>query len=281
MGDKILVVGATGLVGTEVVRELLERGQRVKAASRKGTAVPGAETAVFELGRPETFESALTDVDRVFLLAPSESLAQANELIPPFLRALEAAGVRRLVCMTGMGSYRPEAPMKPIEVALEESGIDCTLLRPNWFNQNFAPGYYLEGIKSTGKLFLPMADAKVSFVDTRDIGAVAAAALAEDGHRGEAYTLTGPEALDHAEACSLLSRAAGRDIAYVPISDDDMRKALVEEGLPDESVEYLITFYRVTRDGVYARVSDDIETVLGRAPIAFATYAEDYAEFLK
>jgi uncharacterized protein YbjT (DUF2867 family) len=281
MGDKVLVVGATGLVGSEVVKALLERGQKVKAASRKGTAIHGAEPTIFDFGRPATLESALAEVDRVFLLAPSESVMEADEVIPPFVRSLKAAGVSRIVCMTGISADRPEAPMNKLEKSVKESGIEYTLLRPNWFNQNFAPGFYLGSIKSAGGLFLPAADAKLSFVDTRDIGAVAAVALTEDGHDGNEYTLTGPEALDHKEACAILSKAAGREIVYTPISDDDMRSALREQGMPQEGADNLVTLYKITREGICAPISDDVETVLGRAPITFAKYAEDHAELLK
>jgi uncharacterized protein YbjT (DUF2867 family) len=281
MGNKVLVVGATGLVGSEVVKALLERGVHVKAASRKGAELPGAEATIFDFDRRATVESALAEVDRVFLLTPSQSLTEAEEVVPPLVQRLGTAGVRKIVCMTGISADRAGAPMNEIEASVKESGIAYTLLRPNWFNQNFAPGFYLESINRAGGLFLPVADAKTSFVDTRDIGAVAAVALTEDGHDGREYTLTGPEALDHSEVCAILSEAAGREIPYTPISDDDLRNSLRRTGLPDKAIEPMVRLYQITREGICAVVSDDVGSVLGRPPITFAQYAKDYAEFLK
>lgn len=281
MGGKALVVGATGLVGMEVVRELVERGIAVKAASRTGAEIPGAEPAVFDFHQPETFEAALQDVDRVFLLAPAITVIEADDLVPPFVGRLGAAGIRKIVCMTGISADRPEAPMNKMEASVKESGVPYTLLRPNWFNQNFAPGFYLESIKGAGGLFLPAADAELSFIDTRDIGAVAAVTLVEDGHDGKEYTLTGPEPLDHAEVCAILSKAAGREIRYVPISDDDLRDALRKQGMGSDGIENMVTLYQITRSGVCATVSNDVATVLGRPPITFAQYAEDHAGLLK
>lgn len=281
MESKVLVTGATGLVGKEVVQALVGRGVAVKATSRSGTEIPGAEAAIFDFGDPDTFDAALEDVDRVFLLVPSEAVARGPELVPPFIQATKTAGVRKVVCMTGMTSDRPEADMYPVERSVQESGIEWTLLRPNWFNQNFAPGFYLESIKGAGGLFLPAADAKTSFVDTRDIGEMAAVALTEEGHDGMAYTLTGPEALSHTEACAILSRAAGREITYTPISDDQMREALRARGLPHESIEELVGLYRIVREGLCAPTSDDIPSVLGRPAIGFAEYAADHAELMR
>lgn len=142
MGNKVLVVGATGLVGSEVVKALLERGVPVKAASRKGTEIPGAEATIFDLGQPATFASALAEVDRVFLLAPAETLTVADKLVLPFVDTLKDVGVRKIVFMTHMTAYQPDTPLHTIEKSVKKSGIAYTLLKPNWFDQNFAPGFW-------------------------------------------------------------------------------------------------------------------------------------------
>ena len=281
MGNKVLVVGATGPVGKEVIRSLLDRGEQVKAASRTATEIPGTEATTFDFVQPETFGPALADVDRVFLLAPSQALTFADEVVPRFVQRLEDAGVRKLVCMTGLTADRPGVPLHGIETAVKNSGINYTLLRPNWFNQNFAPGFYLESINKMGGIFLPAAEAKTSFIDARDIGAVAAAALAEDGHEGKEYNLTGPEGLDHYEACAILSDVAGREISYTPISDDDLRGALGATGMPPAAVEEMVRLYQIVCEGSCEIVTNDVESVLGRPATSFAQYAKDHVEFLK
>jgi len=280
MSDKVLVTGSTGQIGTEVVKELIARGASVKAASRQGVEVPGAEATVFSFEQSESFGPALEGVDRVFLLVPAQSIPDANRLVPPFVEAMKAAGIRKVVCMTGMLSDSPDAPLKGTEQAVKDSGIPYAILRPNWFDQNFAPGYYLDMIKGAGGVFLPAADGKVSFVDTRDIGAVAAAALTEDGHDGGEYALTGPDAIDHTQACAILSEASGREIRYAPISEDDYRAALTSEGMPEAGIEGMIDLYRLIRDGLCDEVSGDVASVLGRPPISFEQYAKDHAALL-
>jgi len=280
MSDKVFVTGSTGQIGTEVVKELIARGASVKAASRQGVEVPGSEATTFSFEQPESFGPALEGVDRVFLLVPAQSIPDANRLVPPFVEAMKAADIRKVVCMTGMLSDSPGAPLNGTEQAVKESGIPYTILRPNWFDQNFAPGYYLDMIKGAGGVFLPAADGKVSFVDTRDIGAVAAAALTEDGHDGGEYALTGPDALDHTEACAVLSAASGREIRYTAISEDDYRAALTSEGMPEAGIEGMIDLYRLIRDGLCDEVSGDVASVLGRPPISFEQYAKDHAGLL-
>lgn len=281
MEDKVLVVGATGTVGREVVRALQGSGARVKAASRSATDVPGGEATKFDLGEPSTWEPALRAVDRIFLLAPTQLLSRADELVLPLVHRLRAAGVRRIVCMTALTADRPGVPMNAIELAIRASRIEYTLLRPNWFNQNFVPGYYLAMINNAGGLFLPAGDEKVSFVDARDIGAVAAAALTRDGHGGREYTITGPEALSHAEACAILSKVAGRQIRYADIPDSDFRGALHSQGMPPDAIEELSRLYSIVRDGSCAVVSDDVAAVLGRPPISFEQFANDHAALLR
>ena len=281
MSAKVLVVGATGLVGREVVRELVDAGEAVKAGSRAATPLPGAEPTVLDLGDPTGWPDALEGVDRVFLLIPSVATTWAERSVPPALAAMEDAGVERIVCMTGLTSDRPGSTLRPVEDAVMASAMQHTILRPNWFDQNFAPGYYLPMINGMGGLFVPAGDAPVSFVDVRDIGAVAATTLTEAGHAGAEYALTGPEALDHHQACALLSEASGRSIGYTPISDDDLRGALTAQGMPEEGVEEMVHLYRIVREGSCAPVTHDVERVLGRPAISFRRYAEDHAELFR
>jgi len=253
----------------------------IKAASRKGTEIPGAEATIFDLGQPATFASALAEVDRVFLLAPAETLTVADKLVLPFVDTLKDVGVRKIVFMTHMTAYQPDTPLHTIEKSVKKSGIAYTLLKPNWFDQNFAPGFYLGNIKADGGLSLPAEWGAVSFVDTRDIGAVAAVALTQDGHDGKEYTLTGPECLHYGEACAILSKAAGREIRYTPIFEEDFSKTSQAQGLATEVIENMLTLYKIVRYGICAVVTGDVASVLGRPPISFAKYAEDHAELLR
>jgi uncharacterized protein YbjT (DUF2867 family) len=177
-----------------------------------------------------------------------------------------------------MGVEQDETFMlRILEKNIEESGIAYTHLRPNWFMQNLDSGPMYMDIKATGALHLPAADAGISFIDSRDVAAVGFASLTEAGHEGMAYTLTGNESLSFFQATEKISRAAGKEISYIPISEDTARETLIKGGIPSGLIERWTEFYRKIRMGLCAPISADAESVLKRPPILFDQYAKDYA----
>ncbi len=237
MSKRILVVGANGRVGSELVRLFQAKGVTVRAATRRPSAAPwkpasSCEAVEFDFERPGTFAPALRNVDKVFLMArPGDN--QSDKAAMPFIDAARKEGIGHIVNLTAMGVEEDDSFMlRVLEKYLEASGIPYTHLRPNWFMQNFDSGPMFADIRATGALHLPAADAKLSFIDVRDIAAVALAALTEPLHQGKAYTLTGAVALDHFEAVRLISSVAGRTISYVPISEEDSHRWICEEPRP-------------------------------------------------
>jgi len=282
MAGKILVVGATGTVGSHLVAELERRGEAVRAATRDPGGTPrrpgaAAEFVEFDFERPETFAHAVAGADRAFLIArPGDE--QADRVALPFIEEMKRQGVRHVVNLTAIGvEQRDEMALRKVERFLEGSGLGFTHLRPNFFMQVFSTGPLLEALRATGALQIPAADARISYIDARDIAAVAAAALTERGHAGKAYTLTGAHALDHDEVAQAISEAAGRAVRYVPIGEDAARSAIASAGLSAERVERLIGFYRLVRAGLAAPVSPDVQAILGRAPGSFAQFAREHA----
>lgn len=282
MPEKTLIVGATGRVGVELTRLLLERGEAVRAATRNPSAASarlsrGAEAAEFDFDRPETFGPALERAGRVFLMArPGDN--RADRVAAPLIDAAKRVGVRLVVSLTAMGVERDDTfTLRLLEKYVEASGIPCVHLRPNWFMQNFDSGPMHSDIRATGALHLPASDAKISFVDARDVAAVGACALTEPRHAGKAYTLTGGEALDHHEVVRILSRAAGRTISYVPLEEAVACAALKKAGVPDGLIERWTNFFRIVRQGLCAPVTRDAEEIMGRAAISFEQYANDHA----
>src|SRR5437762_5155230 len=282
MAGKILVIGATGSVGSELVTQLIGRSERVRAATRNPErAQRGLDNAIefveFDFERPETFAVALDGADRVFLIArPGDD--HPDRVAFALIDEMRRREVRLVVDLSAMGvESRDDIALRKVERYLEDSGIGFTHLRPNFFMQVFSAGPLLTDIRSTGAIHVPAADASISYVDVRDIAAVAAAALSEAGHVGRAYTLTGGEALDHHEIARAISEAAGKTVRYVPISEDAARRAIEGAGLPPERAERLVGFYRLVRHGFCTPVSPDVHTVLGRPPISFARFAKDSA----
>ena len=193
------------------------------------------------------------------------------------LHLAQAAGTGFVVLMTAMGVDQTERGLRKIELHLMASGMGYTILRPTWFMQNFT-GYMGDMIRQHGGLHLPTGDGKNSLIDTRDIGAVAAVALTEDGHAGKEYTLTGSESLNYAEALAVLSEAAGRTIPFVAVTQDDARRAMTAEGWPPDEMDLMLYLYDGIRQGWYAAVTPDVAEVLGRPPLTLRQFAEEHAE---
>ncbi len=282
MPEMILVIGATGKTGAELVRLLGENGKAVRAASRKpfaALAKPGREieTVEFDFERPHTFSQALAGVKKVFLMArPGDN--QPEKAAIPFIEEAVKRGVRLIVNLTAMGVERDDRfPLRILEKYIEASGVSFTHLRPNWFMQNFSSGPMLADIRATGAIHLPAGDAKISFIDVRDIAAVGYAALTERHHEGRAYTLTGAVAMDHHEVATVLSRVSGETISYVPIGEEDARAMLTKSGFSSEMIERWTKFFQMVRHGYCAAVSHDVEVILGRPAITFEQYVRDYA----
>ncbi|MFG1345384.1 SDR family oxidoreductase [Xanthobacter autotrophicus DSM 431] len=278
MSGKILVLGATGNVGRPLVGALLSRGERVKAASRSGAVVAGAEGAVFDFEDPSTFDAAFSGVDRAFVLAPTGSLAITERLLPVIAAA--AARKMKVVFMSVLGADADDAiPYRQVELALEPSGTPYVILRPNWFADNFHT-FWKAGL-AHGQIALPAGTGKTSFIDARDIAESAVAALTTDRFDGRAFNLTGPQALDYGEAAAILSAVTGKPIAYAAVDDDTFVGILTRAGVPEAYARFLASIFHPVREGWTAALAADVEALTGHAPRTLKTYAQDHAAELK
>jgi len=277
--SKILVVGATGTVGSELVKLLVSAGETVKAATRDPSQDLGAgvEPVLYDFDDASTFDGALEGVDRVFYLSrPADP--QAAEVAQPLFEKAVAIGVKHIVNMSAMGvETSDEIPMRKVELMLERSGIPFTVLRPNWFMQNFSVGFMSDMVRDQGALFLPAGDVAVSFIDTRDIAAVAAKVLTDNGHERKFYTLTGGEALTFEHVATALSQATKRSITYSAISDDDMKSALRAQGWPDAPIEFMLGLFWAMQNGHNTLVGGDVQQILGRNPRTLSDFMAEFS----
>ncbi|MDJ0752137.1 MAG: NmrA family NAD(P)-binding protein [Ardenticatenaceae bacterium] len=270
-----LVIGATGKVGRRVVSLLEEQGQPVRAATRHPESYPSTantQAILFDYADHSTFDEAVAGATRAFVIAP--------EINPSDFQALlkKAGHLQHVVLMTAFGvQYAPESPLGQAEQAVKESGIPYTILRPNWFMQNFTEGSFAEELKQTGSLSLPAADAKVSFIDVRDIASSAVAALTDKQHHHKEYDLTGGQALTHGEVVEMISKAAGRQIEYNAISDQAFKDGMTQSGAPAEMADMLVGLFQGMRQGGAAPVVGGVKEATGREPITFEQYAADNA----
>jgi uncharacterized protein YbjT (DUF2867 family) len=182
-----------------------------------------------------------------------------------------------MVARLSASSADPESPDPLIrnhgkgDEQLAQSGLGHVLIRPQWFNQNFLT--YCPG----GVIRLPAGEARLPFVDVRDIAAVTIKALTEPGHNGRAYVLTGPEALSHAEVATMLSAATGRRFVYEDVAPETYWRQLIDEGASAYYADLILNLFARMRQRGTAEIHDDIRNVLGRPAISFGQFARDYA----
>ncbi len=276
---KIFVYGGTGLVSGSVVDGLLKLGHEVYAGSRNpesGRKAPNLHWVFADSTKPNEGLVVLDQVDRAFFISPPGQTNQ-YEILNPWLEKAKAKKLDKFVLMSAIGIDHapPEAPFRKFEIALETSGVPFTILRPNWFMQNFHT-FWISGILKDRKIYFPGGDAKTSFIDSRDIAASAVSALLNDSLNGKGLTLTGKEALTHEEVAKKISKVTGLSIDYVDISPEDFQKGLIEAGLSKEYSEVLLYIANVLKEGHVAPVLTTVQELTGKEPISFDQYAEDH-----
>lgn len=273
MSGKILVLGAGGNVGRPLVKALRAKGESVKAASRSGKAIEGAEGVSFDYMSPATHAAAFDGIDRAYLMLPG-GYTQSQAMLTPLVDALAARQVK-IVLQTAIGVDADDnIPYRQVELALERSGARFVILRPNWFADNFH-NFWKAGIDH-GMIAVPAAEGKSSFIDARDIADSAAAALTTDRFDGQAFNLTGPQALGYAQAATILSEVLRKPIAYTPIDDAAFVAMLTGAGVPRDYAEFLAAIFHPVREGWTATVTDAVGTLSGHAPRDLSTYARDH-----
>jgi len=283
IGTMIVVTGAGGTVGGELVRQLRAAKAPVRAAYHSAAKVgaakaDGLDAVAVDFSKPETLGPAFRGADALFLLFAGGMGQTEGEIAA--VEAAKASGVRRIVKLSVIGADREDYSFakihRPVERAIEASGLDWTHLRPNGFMQNVV-NYFAATIRDHGAFYQPAGDAKISHVDVRDIARVAATALTGSGHEGKVYTITGPEALTYHQIAAKLSAATGKAIRYVPLSDDDAKAGMVAAGIPAFYADYLVDLNRVYREGGGAAVTDTVREVTGAAATSFDEFARDHA----
>lgn len=274
----VLVTGATGNVGAEVVRELTRRGTPLRAAVLDGAdaeKLPGdVPWKRFAFDDPSTFAEALDQVDRVFLMRPPHMADAAA--FAPFIAATRGAGVRHVAFLSLLGAHRnPLAPHHHIEKRLRASGVPWTILRPSFFMQNLTTTHLAD--LRCGRIVVPAGRGRTSLVDVRDVGAAAAVTLAGPGHSGRTYDLTGPAALTYEECAGILSEALGRHIVYTRPSGRAFARHMAAQGVAPDFIRVMRGIYLVCRLGLAGRVTTDVQLLLGRPATPFADFARDIA----
>jgi uncharacterized protein YbjT (DUF2867 family) len=285
MSSPIFVSGATGNTGGEVAKQLIEKGMPVRAgihSEQKATPLKdlGAEVVSVDFQDTKSIVAALEGVEKAYSVSPL--VPTMAELGLNFVKSAKQAGVKYMVRASGLGADSPQAITfgqwhREVEKAVENSGIAYTLIRPNSFMQNYIT-YASHTVKTQNAFYLPQGEGKISLIDVRDIAAAIVAALTESGHEGKAYDLTGPEAISNYQVAEILSKITGRTINYVDVPEDTARQNMKGMGMPEAIVEGLLELSAIIKAGYVSTISPAVEQVIGRKPISFERFANDFAE---
>jgi uncharacterized protein YbjT (DUF2867 family) len=282
MNGRILVTGATGTVGREVVTRLAGAGATVRAAARNPGMLALPEDSVeilsMDLRDPADLDRAVADVEKIFLLTPlDQTMTEVTALVVDRARA---HGVEHIVRLSALGvGYPRRITLGTVhgeaERIIRASGIDWTFLRPNAFMQNFI-SYWGESIRTRKAFCVPQGQGRVSLIDVRDIAEVAVETLVGADHRGKAYALTGPAALSNYEVAEIFSTNLGREISYQDISKQEARDALSAQGMSEWMVNVITELFEMSAADEAADVTDAVERLTGKTAIDFEAFVRDF-----
>ncbi|GAL10289.1 hypothetical protein JCM19233_1266 [Vibrio astriarenae] len=279
----ILVLGATGNTGSEVVRQLKEAHASFGIMARNASAaeklgLEANQVRVSNYDNVQTMTEALAGIKKIYVAMPAHP--SNKQWVENIVEAAKAAGVELIVKLSGMGA-KADAGSEIIRThvltddIVKASGIAYTIVQPNSFYQNLYGS--LPTINAIGQFFLPLAQAKQSVIDIRDVAAVIVTALTQSGHENQTYLISGPEALTFAEQAAILSETSGKKIEYVAVSREAAETGMKEAGLDDWSAEKLAEIMAWFGEGHYTDVTDTVEKVTGKKPRTFRAFAEEFA----
>lgn len=268
MKSNILVIGGTGKTGRRVVEGLKQQNHNVRIGTR-------SNDPAFDWEDPSTFRGALKGMDRAYIVYyPDLAVPGAKEAISALTEAAKQEGLEKIVLLSGKGEKEAEA----CEAIVVNSGLNYTLVRASWFNQNFSESFLLEPVLA-GNVALPMPEAAIPFVDVDDIADVVTKVLLDDSYNGQLITVTGPRQLTFQDVVEEIAYGTGREISYEPISLEEYKMVMQAAGLPADYVwllQYL--FKEVLGNPENQDVSDDVEKVLGRKATDFREYVKKTAD---
>lgn len=288
MDNLILVTGATGTIGSEVVKILSEARAKVRAAVRtknNNWKIPaiGVEVVEIDMANPQTLDGAFNGVEKLVLITPfNENMVEYTKNL---VQAAKNHGIKHIVKISAMGAD-PNGNMifakahGEAEEIIKKSGIPWTFLRPNVFMQNFAT-IHGENIKNKKSFYAPAARGKTSFVDARDVAECVSNIVLRNGFEGKIYTLTGPEAMDHRGVEHIISGVVGELVKYYPTEEADFLNELKSIGTPEWNVAALSELYRAIREGYLAQVTDEVRTLTGKRAKSLTQFSTDYRKVFR
>jgi len=276
MSVNILVLGATGKVGSEVTTWLLKKGITPRIGTRhpdKYNPGNGGEAVLFDYTNPKTFDKALAGIEKVYVTAPPLD-AEAHLKLIPFIDYAIKRNCKQFVLLSALGVDKASgSPLNLVEKHLKATGAVYTIVRPSFFMENFYPGWMYQGIKASKAISLPAGNGKTAFISVADIGAVVAEVLTNPVHQNKEYNITGGKSITHKEVADVLSQTSGQNIIYIDCKETDYKATLEQFGVKSSEIEYILTLYQSVKAGYTDVITPDTKQILNRDPISFEQYA--------
>jgi len=261
MSNQILVLGGTGKTGKRVVERLEQKNIPVRIGSRN--ANPS-----FDWNNPSNWNEVLKGIQKIYITyAPDLAVPGSAKAITSLVEAAKKAKVQKLVLLSGRGEKEAQA----CEAIVMASGIDWTVVRANWFMQNFSEGFFLDSIMA-GELVIPDVNAQDPFIDADDIADVVVASLTDDRHSQKIYELTGSKLITFEKAVAMISSAIGRPVSFRKVSMEDYVAMLREYQVPEDYVWLVQYLFSEIMDGRNESVTGDVKKVLGKEPVTFEEF---------
>ncbi|WP_390626839.1 NmrA family NAD(P)-binding protein [Bacillus stercoris] len=277
--NPILITGGTGTVGSRIASRLIKLGYRVRIASRKKGELANAEYVYFDWMDASSYTPALEQVKDIYLVAPVGVLDPAPYVLP-FLKEAKRLGVKRVV----MQSASVVSENGPVFGALHQAVREFpewTVLRPSYFMQNFISVQHQMSIQNEGRIVTASGEGKLGFIDADDIAETAVRALTDAVPHQTHHILTGPEALNYAEAAEIIGAAAGRRVKHVSISRSELQNRMAAAGLPADYASFMAGLDEAISHGAEHRVTDTVKRVTGKEPRSLSKFAAAHAAYWK
>ncbi len=278
MDNKILITGATGNIGIEIIKLLKTTNANFVALTKKDDVIEGVESVKADFADPESLKNAMKGISTLFLLLPSHP--NAVKFGENAINAAKECGVKHIVRSSGSfanpnSELFLEKLLGTTDKYLKESGINYTITAPSCFMQNFCTTM-LNDYKS-GVIYQSAGDGKISWVDVRDIAAVNVEVLLNpEKYISKELIITGHESLNYQEAINIMNEVTGKDAKFIAISSEVAIKSLTDMQFPQFFIDLIISLNESIRQGHFEQNTNTVETVTGKMPISFKQFVTDY-----
>ena len=261
---QILITGGNGKTGRRVAARLTKLNTPIRIGSRSGDPA-------FDWYDESTWKKALENIQAVYIsFQPDLAVPNSAKIMKSFMTAVIGAGVTKLVLLSGRGEKDAEAA----EQIIIRSGIEYTVLRASWFNQNFSESYLLDPIRA-GDVQMASGNVPEPFIDADDIADAAVAAFTNGSHANKLYEITGPELFTFKQAIKIISDEIGRRVKFTDLTMEEYVQQLKQHELPQDYIDLITYLYSEVMDGLNSSVTHDLEKVLGRKPRDFRTFVRE------